>query len=472
MTTKQHTVWILATTAIGGFMSVLDSSIVAMILPNLSRYFHTSLGAIEWVTMAYLLVISGLVLAWGRLGDIFGHKKIYLLGYIIFTIGSLLCGLASSVWVLIIFRMIQAIGAGMLMAVSPAIITAAVSSESRGKALSLSAVTMGVATIVGPVMGGFLTTAFGWRSVFMVNIPIGMIGLWLAQRNIPTENKHTHQTFDFGGASLLVIALVAVLLPLSLVEKLGWANPWLWFSVGMGLILMVGFAIFEKRVGDPLLDIKLFDNRLFSMSNIAAFFNFMAQFTIILLIPFYLQDLRGLSASQAGMFFLPMPIMIILIAPLSGSLSDRMDSRYMSSVGMAIMACGMWQLSNLKADSAYIFLILGLATIGLGSGLFQTPNNSAVMGSVLATKRGVASGVLATMRNMGMVLGVAISGAIFSSSRHWLIGTLKARGFQNMDVTKVAFAEALHITYLVGAGFALTAAAVSLVKGSTRSGGC
>ncbi len=467
---RQRIGWILVTCALGGFMPVLDSGVVNLILPNLSKYFGTSLSTIEWTTMAYLLVISGLVIAIGRFGDLYGHKKIYLGGYIIFTAASLLCGLAPSVWMLIIFRGIQAIGGGMLVAMSPAIITGTVTPASRGRALSVSAVAMGAGTILGPVLGGILTTHLGWRSVFMINIPVGIIGFWMAQRTIPTHDEHEHasQSFDLGGAALILFTLTAVLLPLSLVENYSWGNPWILISIAIGIVSAVGFIFFEKRRTDPLLDINLFQNRIFLMGNTSTSLFYMAQYTILLLIPFYLQDLRGLTAQQTGILYLPMPVIIILIAPLSGYLSDRMDSRYISAAGMAIMAFGIWQLSNLTANSAIIFMILGATTLGLGSGLFLTPNNSAVMGSIPNSKRGVASGMLAMMKYIGMVLGVAISGAVFTSSRQRLMISLKTQNPQSIQLTNAAFVGALHITYLVGAVFAVIGVFTSLVKGSTK----
>ena len=462
--------WLLVTAALGGFMPVLDSGVVNLILPNLSKYFVTSLSTIEWVTMVYLLVISGLVIALGRFGDLYGHKKIFLGGYVVFTSASLLCGLAPSIWLLIIFRGIQAIGGGMLVSMSPAIITANVASTSRGRALSVTAVAMGVGTILGPVLGGFLTTNIGWRSVFMINIPIGIIGFWMAQRTIPTQEKHelASRSFDLGGAALILFTLTTILLPLSLVENYSWGNPWILASLAIGIISAIGFIFYERGRTDPLLDINLFRNRIFLMGNISTSLFYMAQYTILLLIPFYLQDLRGLTAEQTGILYLPLPVIIILIAPLSGYLSDRMDSRYISSAGMAIMAFGIWQLSNLTADSAIFYLILGAATLGLGSGLFLTPNNSAVMGSVPDSKQGVASGMLAMMKYIGMVLGVAISGAIFTSSRQWLLNSLKVQNLKSIQLTNAAFAGALHITYLVGAAFAVIAVFTSLVKGSTK----
>ncbi len=462
----------LLAVAIGTFMAALDSSVVNLVLPIISAYFHTTLSVVEWAVMSYLLVISSLLLAYGRLGDMYGNKKIYLLGFILFTIGSLLCGMAASVAMLIVFRVVQAIGAGMLMAMGPAIVTDTVDARNRGKALSVTAVAVASALTIGPVIGGFLASAFGWQSIFFVNIPIGIGGLWLAQKTIHKKDQHSPQSFDQVGALIIFLALVCILLPLSLVADYGWTNFWLWLFIVIGVGLVVGFVLWEKKVQHPLFDITLFYNRLFAMSNLSALFNYMAQNTIILLIPFYLQTLRGLQPNQAGLLYLPMPLTTMAVAPVSGTLSDRMDSRYISSAGMALMAVGMGILSNLKADSPYILMIVGLIVVGFGIGLFQTPNNSAIMGAVPRDKTGVASGMLATMRNIGMVLGVAVAGAVFSSNQISLSSSLKSQGLGGHLLFKTAFEGALHITYLVGAGIAFVAMVTSLIKGSTRKGQC
>jgi EmrB/QacA subfamily drug resistance transporter len=459
---------ILLAVGIGTFMSALDASIVNMVLPNIGNYFHASLSTIEWTIMSYLLVISSLLLTYGRLGDMYGHKKIYITGFIIFMLGSLLCGLASSVLLLVIFRGIQAVGAGMQMAMGPAIVTDTVSPAERGKGLSIIAISVALALTTGPVIGGFLTGALGWQSIFLINIPVGFIGVFLAQKTIPQNHERQVQPFDFIGAAIIFITLICMLLPLSLMERYGWNNPWMILLFFTGLLFMAGFVFWEKHTRYPMFDIGLFQNRLFGMSNLSALLNFMAQYSIILLIPFYLQRLRGLSPEHAGLLYLPLPFTMMIIAPISGTLSDRMDSRYISSAGMALMAAGMWILSYLKADSPNIFMIVGLIIVGFGIGLFQTPNNSAIMGAVPNSKRGVASGMLATMRNIGMVLGVALSGAIFTSSHDWLVNLNKAKGLSGAVLEQTAFIGALHITYQVGAIFALLAVITSLIKGSTR----
>ncbi|HEX2954122.1 MAG TPA: MFS transporter [Bacillota bacterium] len=460
---------ILLAVAIGTFMSALDSSVVNIVLPRISTYFHAPLSTIEWIVMSYLLVVSSLLLAYGRLGDMYGHKRIYIWGFLIFTVGSFLCGLSGTVFMLIIFRAVQAIGAGMLMAMGPAIVTDNVESQERGKALSVTAVAVASALTIGPVLGGALTVLLGWKSIFFVNIPIGIIGVWLAQRSIPDRGERTVQSFDFSGAVLVFLALISILLPLSLVEHYGWENPVILSLIAFGLLLTIIFVIWEKRLKNPMFDLSLFENRLFSMSNLSTLLNFMGQFTIILLMPYYLQQLRGLTPEKAGLIYLAMPLVTMIIAPISGSLSDRMDSRYISASGMAFMALGMGLLSSLKANSPYSFLVAALAVVGFGIGLFQTPNNSAIMGAVPPTKRGIASGMQATMRNIGMVLGVAISGALFTSSHDALMKSGIAHGLQGAALKSASFVGALHITYIVAAVFAAAGIITSLIKGSTLS---
>ena len=240
---------ILLAVAIGTFMSALDSSVVNMVLPNIRAYFQTSLSAIEWTVISYLLVISSLLLTYGRLGDLYGHKKIYLLGFIIFTAGSFLCALSPSVLVLIIFRGFQAVGAGMLMAMGPAIVTDAVPPQERGRALSITAVSVASALTMRPGARAALTSAFGWQSIFLIDMPIGILGFFLANRTFPANNDRTAQSFDFIGAGLIFLTLVSILLPLSLVEKYGWNNPLILISIAAGMMLTAGFVLWEKRTG-------------------------------------------------------------------------------------------------------------------------------------------------------------------------------------------------------------------------------
>lgn len=455
--------------AVGTFMSALDASVVNIALPSISRYFGAPLYIIEWVVMAYLLVISSLLLTYGRLGDMYGHKRLFVTGFAIFTAGSLLCGMAPTVAMLIIFRAVQALGAGMIMSMGPAIVTDIAPSHSRGKALGVTAVAVAVASSTGPVVGGFLTSHFGWRSIFYINLPIGIAGSIFAQNIIPDTLRREAQSFDIKGAAVVFTALMCLLVPLSYTERYGWGNPYIISFLILGLMLIFVFAYVERKVKYPMMDMKLFRNRLFTMSNISALINYMAQFSVMLLMPFYLQQLRGLSPSQAGLMIIPMPLTTMIVAPISGMLSDRFDSRYISSLGMAVISTGIALLSRLGSSSPDAAVTASMAVVGLGSGLFQTPNNSAIMGSVPGNMRGIASGMLATMRNMGMVLGVAVSGAIFSSRMGYLKTVFAAKGLAEAEVKVHSFTGAFSFALMIASALAAAAVLTSLARGSTRS---
>jgi EmrB/QacA subfamily drug resistance transporter len=459
---------ILAAVAVGTFMAALDSSVVNIALPSISSYFDAPLYIIEWVIMSYLLVISSLLLTYGRLGDMYGHKNIYIAGFIVFTAGSLLCGVAPTIALLIVFRAVQALGAGMLMSMGPAIVTDVTPAHKRGKALGITAIAVSVALTTGPVLGGFLTTNFGWQSIFYINLPIGIIGTLLAFRIIPDDSKREDIKFDIAGAAVVFLALMSLLVPLSYTEKYGWGNPYIMTALVSGALLLVLFVYIEKKTEHPMMDLGLFRSRLFTMSNISALINYMAQFSVTLLMPFYLQQVRGLPPSEAGFMLIPMPVTTMIVAPISGALSDRFDSRYISSTGMGLIAAGIFLLSRLSYGSPTSYIIMCLIITGLGSGLFQTPNNSAIMGSVPGNRRGIASGMLATMRNMGMVLGVAVSGALFSSRLGYLESMMASRGITGLELTAGSFMGALSFTFTVAALLAAAAVLTSLAKGTTK----
>lgn len=455
--------------AVGSFMASLDTSVVNVAMPVIQTSFHVTLSMVEWVITAYLLMVSSTLLMFGRLSDLYGHKKMYVTGFAVFTIGSLFCGLSLNIIMLIICRVLQALGAGMMFATGPAIITNAVSAENRGKALSISAIAIAVAVCTGPVIGGFLATLFGWASIFFINLPIGIFGIVFAMKQIPSDHKKDAVPFDVIGSVLIFIALILILLPLDFVGKSGLNSALFYGALGVGLLMAAGFIMFEKRSAYPMLDLALFKNRVFAAGNIAAVFNYMAQFIMVFLAPFYLEKLRMFTPMLTGMVFISMPLATLIIAPISGILSDRFDSRYLSSAGMGVMALGLFLLSGLKVDTSVGYMVVALVITGLGSGMFQTPNNSAVMGSIPPQNRGMASGTLATMRNIGMVMGVAVSGALFSLNLNKANGLYAAKGFHGLFLRQTAFTYALHFTFLVASTIAVLAMTASLVKGKVRT---
>lgn len=458
-------VQIIIIVCLGTFMSALDSSIVNISLPAISDYFKISLTTVEWVILSYLIVISSLLLTYGRIGDLYGHKKIYLVGFAVFTIGSLFCGLSTSVIFLIFSRAIQALGAGMLMSMGPALITIATPAKNRGKYLGFLAVAVSVALSVGPVAGGLLTSYFGWQSIFFINIPIGLGAFVWSVISIPKISSDIRQPFDYAGSLLLFLALVSIIFPLTFADKIGWSSPLIIGFICAGIILFTIFFIVESKIKNPMLDLNLFKNRLFSMSNLALLLNYMSQFTVALIVPFYLVQLRDFSSSKAGLLMIANPVMVMITAPIAGHISDRMDSRFISSAGMIFTSAGLFLLGTMKTDTNIFLLILYTSIIGLGIGIFQTPNNSAIMGSVPLERRGTASSMIATMRNLGMVLGVTLSGTIFSSRQISLEKTLSRSGIEGIQLENIAFTGAMQTTFIAGSVLAVVAVFISLVRG-------
>jgi EmrB/QacA subfamily drug resistance transporter len=425
--------WVLLAIGISTFMSALDGSVVNTVLPVISAFFNSDVSNIEWVVTIYLLVLSGLLLSFGRLGDLRGHKTVFISGFGIFILSSALCGFAPSLAWLVAFRAVQALGAAMLSANSPAILTKSFPSTQRGQALGLQATMTYLGLTVGPTLGGWLTDQFTWRAIFYINVPVGLAALWMGLRHIPGDSyqnmaQKSIQRFDLLGAGAFMSGLVMLLLALNQAHAIGWGSPIILGLLGTSILILAGFIAYERQVLDPMLDLNLFKNRLFSISVISAVLNYICLFSILFLMPFYLIQGRGLSPSQAGMLLSVQPIVMAIVAPLSGTLSDRIGVRLLTSFGMAVLAVGIFIQSRFGPDTHALQMAAGLAITGLGTGVFISPNNSALMGSAPHHRQGIAAGILATSRNVGMVLGIGLAGAIFTTvlAQHGIVDSSAA----------------------------------------------
>jgi EmrB/QacA subfamily drug resistance transporter len=443
---NSHKWWVLIAVGIGTFMSALDGSVVNTILPVLRDAFSSSIANIEWVVTVYLLVLSGLLLSFGRLGDLRGHKNVYLLGFFIFIASSALCGLAPSVTVLVICRAIQALGGAMLSANSPAILTKSFPARQRGQALGLQATMTYLGLTVGPSLGGWLADQFSWRAVFYINVPVGIVAIILSMHFIHHDQHSDHrEPFDFAGAALFLTGLTALLFGLNQGQELGWISAPILASIFFAIVILVAFWWVETRISSPMLDFKLFSDRLFTLSVTSAIFNYMCVYSITFLMPFYLIQGLEMSPSRAGLILTAMPIIMAIMAPISGGLSDRFGTRLLAIIGMVVLVIGLFLLSHLKPDSPPFDIALRLAVSGFGIGVFISPNTSALMGAAPRERQGIASGVLATSRNMGMVLGVGYAGAIFTT-KLGLLGNQSASSF--VQATQVSFLAAAFIALL------------------------
>jgi len=407
---------VLAAVGVGAFMSALDGSIVNTVLPVVSGQFRVDVTAIEWVVTVYLLVQSGLLLSFGRLGDMRGHKSIYLSGYALFVGASALCGFAPGVTFLVAARAVQAIGASMLIANSPAILTHVFPASQRGRVLGLQSTMVYLGLATGPPLGGWLTSLISWRAVFYINVPVGLLAFLLSWRFIPRDEPGKRERFDVAGAATYVFGLVALLLALNQGQEWGWTSAPVLGAAVVGAAMLGVFAFLELRHRAPMLDLTLFRRRAFTAPVLSAVLNYMGTSSTFFMVPFYLIQGRGLSPGQAGLLMTAQPIVMATTASFSGSLSDRIGSRIPATIGMVVLAVGLFLLSRLGGAAPFGAVAAVLAVVGLGVGLFTSPNNSAVMGAVPQERRGVASGVLATARTLGNVLGVGIAGAIYATS--------------------------------------------------------
>ncbi len=458
---------VFAIVAIGVFMSTLDSSIVNISLPTIAREFGVPLsGSVEWVLISYLVMTAAVLLTAGRLADMFGRKAVWAVGLFIFTGGSALCGAATSLGFLIAARALQGLGGALLFASSPAMLTSAFPAHERGRALGLNAVIVALGVSVGPPLGGFITAYFSWRWIFYVNVPIGIIGI-IATLRVLTEKLHrTPGKFDPVGAILLAVGLALVTAGLSFGQELGWTSPLLISGLVVGAAALVAIPFVEKRISDPIIDLRLFRNRVFLSANLSLVLNFLALFAVSFIMPFYLEQLRGFPTQLVGLLLTPLPIIIAIVAPFSGSLADRFGStRWLAAGGLAIACIGLILLSQLNAQSSIFDIVWRLVVTGFGQALFQSPNNSALLGSVSPQQRGVASGFLATGRVMGQSLSVALAGAIFANLGGSAAGLALQQHKGNISALQQTFVNGFRGALLTCAVIAVIGVFASLVRG-------
>jgi EmrB/QacA subfamily drug resistance transporter len=401
---------------IGTFMAAIDASVVNAILPVIQRAFGSTVAGIEWVMTVYLVVVSGLLLSFGRLGDLRGHKKVWVLGFVGFILGSALCGMAPSAQALVVFRAVQALGAAMVYANAPAIITRGFPIAERGKALGLQSAMAYIGLMLGPALGGWLTGLFSWRAVFYINVPVGLIGMLISIRFVTRDAEaRKAESFDVAGAAVFLAGLVALLIGLDQGHAWGWASAPILGLLALSAALMALFVRIERRSDAPLLDLGMFRQRLFAAATVSAVLNYICLYSVLFLLPYYLLEARGLSPARAGLMLSAQPLMVAVVTPMSGALSDRIGSRWLGAAGMALTGLGLIVLSRLGPHSALGMLTAGLAVVGAGMGLFIAPNNNALMSSAPRHRQGVAGGVLATARNVGEVLGIGLAGAVFTT---------------------------------------------------------
>ncbi len=448
------------------FMSTLDSSIVNVALPYIMEDLSSDVKTVQWVMVVYLLTVSSLLLTFGRLSDIRGRRLIYVIGFLIFTTGSFVCGQAWTSGMLVGARILQGIGASMLMACSPALVVDAFPQTERGKALGMMGAVVAAGLTLGPLAGGTILAWFSWRLIFYINIPIGIMAVAagiLVLKDLP-GGKGSREPLDKAGSLLLILFLCSLIV--TLVRLPDWGVVSLKTGLGLSTAVISGwwFAMNETNTAYPLLDLELIKIRLFILPLISTGILFASLFLLVFMMPFYLTYPGEFSASKTGVVMIVPFLFLLIISPISGILADHLGSRLLCTLGMTLMCLSLFFLIFLSPEQGVFAIVWRMALAGIGTAMFVSPNNTAIMGSVPVHQRGIASGATATARTLGMVLGVALAGTIFSAFL-----TFQGKGMDSyIPAMAPAFMDGFRHVMAAGTLLAAIGIAVTFSRGKEK----
>lgn len=443
------------------FMAVLDSNIVNVALPVMAKSLNVTASDIQLVITSYLIIISASILFFGRLGDIIGKGKVFKFGIALFTLGSLFCGLSSSFLILILARVIQAIGASGVMANSLGIISEVFPANERGRALGITGTFVALGALVGPPLGGFIVESFSWEYIFLINLPIGIVTFLYSLKILPNGHKSANGKLDGLGTVLFVFVIVPLFAALGKGQELGFTQPIILLGFFISIISFFAFIFVEKKREAPLLELGIFKNKLFSLSIFCGFISFAAISCSLIIQPFYLQDVMQFSPGQTGLVLMVFPLILAVVAPLSGHLSDKIGGEILTFVGLVLTSVGLLFMSTLNEYSSIVSMVLFIGIMSIGNGLFQSPNNSLVMSTVPRNKLGIAGSINALVRNLGMVCGIALSTSLLYNRMSYIIG------YQVTDYVigrNDAFIYGMSIVYLTAAGICMVGALLTAFR--------
>ena len=444
----------VAAVCVGAFMGQLDASIVTLAFPALERSFHAGVASVSWVGLSYLLVLVATVAAVGRLADMVGRKLLYLYGFIIFVVGSLLCAAAPTLLALDAFRAVQAVGAAMLQANSVAIIALAVPRRRLGRALGIQGAAQALGLALGPSVGGLLLAAGGWRLLFLVNVPVGMVGFVAALLFVPrSTHLQGRGEFDWPGFALFFPSAAALVFAISEGNHQGWTSPLIVASVIVTLGLGTVFVARERGCRNPMVDISLFRRVRFTAGVSSSLLAFLVLFGVLVVVPFLLERADRFGTVRTGLELMVMPVALGLVAPFSGRMADTVGVRRPAVTGLCMAAAGLLLLAVLRPSTPGFLALLAL--IGAGLGLFTSPNNAGIMAAVPERQSGLASGLLNMSRGLGTAMGLAVTTAVFSA--------LGGDGG-----TPSVVRSAISVTFLVLAGVALVAGMITALGSSAQ----
>lgn len=457
---------VLTAVAASTILATIDASIVNVAFPTLVDQLGTSFNIIQWVALAYMLTIATLTMGMSRLGDVVGKKTLFVTGIAIFTLASAACGLVPDVSWLIGFRVLQAVGAVLILALGAAILVEAFPPNERGKSLGWIGTTVSLGIITGPVLGGILIASFNWRAIFFINIPVGIISIYLALRHVPNTEPPRGQRFDIAGAVLMSIALFSLSLSLTLGQDAGFGAPSIVAGFVVSAVAAAAFVLVELRVESPMLQLRLFRSPMLSVSVVSGFLAFSCLAATFFLLPFYLEGVLGFDVGQVGLLLGAAPLMVGLVSPISGTLSDRLGIRRLTLLGLVLIATSYIGFITFDVNTTALHYLMIAIPLGIGVGVFSSPNNSAIMGSVPPEYMGIGGGLLTITRLLGQITGVAVLGSIWATSVAAASGgSLPPEGASGAD--PVAQVAGLHTTFII-AGVIMAASVVVGAWGMSR----
>ena len=407
--------WTLAAVSFGLFMIMLDNTVVNVALPAIQEDLGADISELQWIVTGYALTFAALMLIGGKLADAYGRRLIFVVGIVIFTGASLWCGLADSGSMLIAARVVQGAGAALMNPATLSIIAATFPPRERGTAIGIWAGTAALALAIGPLVGGLLTEHLSWHWIFFVNVPVGVIAIAASFLLITESRDDTHESLDLPGLGTSALGLFALTYGLIEANSYGWTSARIIGSFVVAVVALASFVQIERRRRAPMLDLTLFRSGTYVGANVAMLLVALAMFGIFFFVSLYMQNILGYSAVQAGAAFLPMTVLIILVAPFAGKASDRYGSRWLMTIGMVLLGVQLLYLSQMGADASFWNLLPGLLVGGVGMAMTMTPTAAAATRAVPVEKSGVGSAVLNAMRQVGGSLGIALMGAIVAA---------------------------------------------------------
>jgi len=449
--------------ACGVFLSTMDSSMLNIALPYIMRSFATTLADVEWVVLIYLLTISISLLLWGKFADRFGKSIVYLVGMIIFSTGSLSCYFSISLPLLVFSRFIQGMGAAMMMSTGPAIIRMVVPQQEIGKWIGLLGIATSLGLMSGPLIGGFILHHYSWRTLFLLNVPVSLtvsVFGWKYIAGTLPRYANEDSKFDLFGSIFWVVMISLAVVLLNQYTILSIQSVFVAaFMLGC---LALYFIRHEMSIAEPILPVKLLRQKYYGIAMLSATLSFAVLFFVLILMPFYLNFIIGLSFDKIGYMMMAVPVSLFIVSPLSGRLFDQFGAKYLTSIGMTVTAVAIYLLSEVSHNSSLLDIAWRLALLGCGQSIFLSPNSASVLSRVSFQDTGITSGMLATCRNLGMLIGVALVGMIFSMFFGYLTGGMHLRDYSAVQLP--FFMQAYKYTLIIAAIIALTTAGISLQR--------